>query len=439
MTVEAKKRPALTTWILTGVIVILAATLIGVLLFLKNQPQPERGVVPIREIEPLDPDSSHWGVNFPNQYSTILKTKDNNTPTAFGGSAPISKLEANPHLLTLFAGYSFSIEYNEDRGHMNAVTDVRNIKRVNEKTTGTCYSCKSSNNPKLWAEMGMAEYDRLPFSEIGKLIEQPIGCANCHEANTMKLVVTNPALEEALKAQGKDWRTFTRQEMRTVVCANCHVEYYFAGEGKYLTFPWEKGTKIEDIIAYYDEEGFADWEYPGTGTPTLKAQHPDYELFTADSTHYKAGVACADCHMPYVRDGAAKFSSHNVHSPLLAPDAACGQCHTDVPRMVGRVATIQGQVNERMLAAEEAIIDAINAIKAAAAKPGVDEAKLDEARTLHRHAQMMWDFLAAENSMGFHNPEEALRILGKSADLARQAQLMAVQAAGDPSILAKNP
>lgn len=439
MTVEAKKRPALTTWILTGVIVILAAVLIGVLLFLKNQPQPERGVVPIREIEPLDPDSSHWGVNFPSQYSTILKTKDNNTPTAFGGSAPISKLEANPNLVTLFAGYSFSIEYNEDRGHMNAVTDVRNIKRVNEKTTGTCYSCKSSNNPKLWAEMGMAEYDRLPFSEIGKLIEQPIGCANCHEANTMKLVVTNPALEEALKAQGKDWRTFTRQEMRTVVCANCHVEYYFAGEGKYLTFPWEKGTKIEDIIAYYDEEGFADWEYPGTGTPTLKAQHPDYELFTADSTHYKAGVACADCHMPYVRDGAAKFSSHNVHSPLLAPDAACGQCHTDVPRMVGRVATIQGQVNERMLAAEEAIIDAINAIKAAAAKPGVDEAKLDEARTLHRHAQMMWDFLAAENSMGFHNPEEALRILGKSADLARQAQLMAVQAAGDPSILAKNP
>lgn len=439
MTVEVRKRPSFTIWILAGIVVILAAALIGILLFLKNQPQPDRGVVPIREIEPLDPDSQNWGINFPNQFSTLLKTKDNISPTAFGGSAPISKLEVDPRLVTLFAGYPFSKDYNEERGHMNALTDVRETKRINETTAGTCYSCKSSNNPKLWAEMGMAEYDKTPFSELGEMIEQPIGCANCHEANTMKLVVTNPALEEALQAQGKDWRTFTRQEMRTVVCANCHVEYYFEGEGKYLTFPWEKGTKIEEIVDYYEESGFKDWEYPETGTPMLKAQHPDYELFTADSTHYKAGVACADCHMPYTRDGAAKFSNHNVHSPLLSPDAACGQCHTDVPLVVGRVATIQAQVNERMLAAEDALIDAINALKAAAATPGVDEAKLDEARTFHRQAQMMWDFIAAENSMGFHNPQEALRILGKSTDLARQAQLLAVQAAGDTSILAKQP
>ena len=342
MTVEARKRPSFTIWILAGIIVILAAALIGILLFLKNQPQPERGVAPIREIEPLDPDSQNWGINFPNQFSTLLKTKDNNSPTTFGGSAPISKLEADPRLVTLFAGYPFSIDYNEESGHMNALIDVRATKRVNETTAGTCYSCKSSNNPKLWSEMGMAKFDSTPFSELGKLIEQPIGCANCHEANTMNLVVTNPALEEALQARGKDWRTFTRQEMRTVVCANCHVEYYFAGEGKYLTYPWEKGTKIEEIVDYYEESGFKDWEYPGTGTPMLKAQHPEYELFTADSTHYKAGVACADCHMPYTRDGAAKFSSHNVHSPLLAPDAACGQCHTDVPLVVGRVATIHG-------------------------------------------------------------------------------------------------
>ncbi len=110
--------------------------------------------------------------------------------------------------------------------------------------------------------MGMADYDKTPFAELGKQITQPIGCANCHEANTMKLIVTNPALEEALKAQGKDWRTFTRQEMRTVVCANCHVEYYFKGDGKYLTFPWANGTKIENIADYYAELGFKDWEHP---------------------------------------------------------------------------------------------------------------------------------------------------------------------------------
>ena len=150
---------------------------------------------------------------------------------------------------------------------------------------------------------------------------EPIGCANCHEANTMKLIVTNPALEEALKAQGKDWRTFTRQEMRTVVCANCHVEYYFKGDGKYLTFPWEKRHKDRRDYRLLRRRAIQGLGVPGAGTPMLKAQHPEYELFTADSTHYKAGVACADCHMPYTRDGAAKFSTHDVHSPLL--DSGC--------------------------------------------------------------------------------------------------------------------
>ncbi len=356
-----------TTWILTGVIVILAAGLIGVLLYIDNQPEPTRGVQPIVAVEEMEPDSSIWGVNFPNQYSSLLKTETNNTATAFGGSDPYSKLEQDPRLVTLFAGYGFSKDYNEERGHLNSLTDVRATKRINETTPGTCYSCKSANNPGLWDEMGMAEYDKTSFSELGQDINEPIGCANCHEANTMRLIVTNPALEEALKAQGKDWRTFTRQEMRTVVCANCHVEYYFAGEGKYLTFPWEGGTKIENIAEYYQELGFKDWEHPNSGAPMIKMQHPEYEFFTADSTHYKAGVACADCHMPYTRDGAAKFSTHDVQSPLLNAEAACGQCHTDVAYVTGRVATIQGQVRETMDASEDAIVAAIAAIEKAAA------------------------------------------------------------------------
>jgi nitrite reductase (cytochrome c-552) len=283
--------------------------------------------------------------------------------------------------------------------------------------------------------MGMATYDKTLFAELGQHITNPIGCANCHEANTMRLVVTNPALEEALKAQGKDWQTFTRQEMRTVVCANCHVEYYFAGEGKYLTFPWENGTKIEDIATYYQEEAFSDWTHPDSGAKMIKMQHPEYEFFTADSTHYQAGVSCADCHMPYTRDGAAKFSTHNVQSPLLNSETACGACHTDVEYVTGRVAIIQAQVNGTMLATEDAIVAAIGAIKAAAEKPDVDATLLEEARTLHREAQLRWDLIAAENSMGFHNPEEALRILAAATDLARQAQLKAVQAAGSADII----
>jgi nitrite reductase (cytochrome c-552) len=423
------------TIILTGIIVVLAAGIIGILIFLKNQPPAVRGVAPILNIAPLEADSAQWGVNFPNQYSSFLKTETNNTRTPYGGSEKFSKLEADPRLLVLFAGYSFSKEYNEDRGHMNAVADVRAIKRINEKSPATCYSCKSSDNPALWNQMGMAAYDKMLFSEMTPKINHSIGCAHCHDAQTMRLVVTNPALDEALKAQGKDWRTFTRQEMRSLVCANCHVEYYFKGDGKYLTFPWENGTRIENIAAYYKDSGFKDWEYPDTKTPMIKMQHPDYELFTADSTHYKAGVACADCHMPYTRDGAAKYSSHDVHSPLLNPEAACGQCHTDVKYVTARVTEIQGQVSSTMIATEDAIVDAVTALKTAAASPTANATLLDEARQLHREAQLRWDFIAAENSMGFHNPEEALRILAAATDLARQAQIKALQAAGTITLL----
>ena len=430
-----------TTLILVGIIVLLSAVLVGVLVFMNNQPPQERSFEPLVEIEPMEPDSEQWGVNFPNQWTTLQKTETNNIDTTYAGSSAFSWLERDPRQVILFAGYPFSKEYNDDRGHMNALEDVRNTDRLNlnpddpKRTPGTCYSCKSSNNPSLWKEMGMAEYDKMSFMELGGRIEEPIGCANCHEANTMRLIVTNPALDEALKAQGKDWTTFTRQEMRTVVCANCHVEYYFKGDGKYLTFPWAKGTEVSQMLDYYEEAEFKDWEYPEAGSPMLKAQHPEYEFFTAGSTHYEAGVSCSDCHMPYVRDGAAKFSTHDVHSPLLNPELACGQCHTDSEYVVGRVNEIQEQVATTKEATEDAIIDAINAIKAAAASPEADATLLDEARKLHREAQFMWDIVSAENSTGFHNPEYALKLLADSTNLARQAQMLAAQSVDDMSLL----
>jgi len=256
------KNQKLTLIAMSVLIVLLAGVLIGVLVFMKNQPIETRGVPTIVAVAPLEPDSSQWGINYPNQYTTLLQTEFNNTRTTYGGSEPFSKLEEDPRLLQLFAGYSFSKEYNEERGHWNALTDVRATDRLSDKTPGTCYSCKSSNNPQLWAEMGMQAYDEMPFAQLGEQITEPIGCANCHEAGTMRLVVTNPALETALVAQGLEWQTFTRQEMRTIVCANCHVEYYFDGPSNLLTFPWTNGTTIEDIEAYYAEDGHVDWTHP---------------------------------------------------------------------------------------------------------------------------------------------------------------------------------
>jgi nitrite reductase (cytochrome c-552) len=421
--------------ILVGIIVVLAAVLTGVLIYLKNQPPQQRTFQPVTTVEPLEPDSYIWGQNFPNEYASLLLTADNNTPTLYGGSALLSYLTEDPRLVVLFSGYAFAKDYNQPRGHQNALIDVRETKRVNATTHATCYSCKSSDNPFLWDQMGMEAYDAKLFSEMTPSITNPIGCANCHEAGTMRLVITNPAVDSALKAGGSDWRTYTRQQMRSLVCANCHVTYYFSGENKLLTVPWANGLRVEDIIKFEDNAKFADWTYPGTGTPIMKARHPDYELFSAGSTHFKAGVACADCHMPYLRDGAMKYSSHDIKSPLLDPQQACGQCHTDVEVALARVATIQDTVHKTKIATEDALIDAITALQAAAAKPGANATLLAEARTLHRQAQFMWDFISSANSMGFHNPDEFLRILSNATNLARQAQMKAAQAADDPVLL----
>jgi len=422
--------------ILVGIIVVLAVVLSGVLIYLKNQPPQSRSLPPVTAVQPLEPDSRIWGLNYPNEYSSLLLTAGNKTPTKYGGSAQQSYLALDPRLVILFAGYSFSQEYNQPRGHQNTLIDIRATKRVTATTHATCYSCKSSDNPGLWTKLGMPAYDAQLFSAMTPNINNPIGCANCHEAGTMRLVITNPAVETALKAQGIDWRTYTRQQMRSLVCANCHVTYYFSGPDKLLTVPWGDGTRVEDIIKFEDNAGtFADWTYPGTGTPIMKSRHPDYELFSAGSTHFNAGVACADCHMPYVREGAMKYSSHDIMSPLLEPDVACGQCHTDVQDVLRRVTTIQDTVHTAKITTEDALVDAIYALQAAAATSGSDPTLLEQARTLHRHAQFMWDFIASSNSQGFHNPDEALRILQNATDLARQAQMMASQAAGDPALL----
>jgi nitrite reductase (cytochrome c-552) len=421
--------------ILVGIIVVLGAVLTGVLLYLKNQPPQVRSFQPVTAVKALEPDASIWGLNFPNEYASLLLTANNNTPTTYGGSAQKSYLLEDPRLVILFAGSAYAKDFNQPRGHQNTLIDVRATLRVGATTHATCYSCKSSDNPLLWSQMGMQAFDAQLFSAMTPEINNPIGCANCHEAGTMRLVVTNPALEAALQAQGIDWTTYTRQQMRSLVCANCHVTYFFAGEDKLLTVPWGDGMSVESIIKFQDDAAFSEWTYPGAGTPILKARHPDYELFTAGSTHFNAGVACADCHMPYLRDGAMKYSSHDIKSPLLEADISCGQCHTDVEDVLARVKTIQDTVHAAKIVTEDALVDAITALQSAAADQSADKALLEEARTLHRHAQYMWDFISSANSMGFHNPDEALRILQNSADLARQCQMKAAQAAGDLSLL----
>jgi nitrite reductase (cytochrome c-552) len=395
-------------------------------------------------------DPSIWGKNFPLQYDDYLKTVDQ-VRTRFGGSEAIphtptqvdprsvvaeSKLEEDPRLKTIWAGYAFSKDFREDRGHAYMLEDQTYTERQTVvKQPGTCLNCHASTYT-LYKKLGSGDLTRgfeqlnqMSFVEGRKLVKHPVSCIDCHTPETMQLRVTRPAFIEGMRAlkfnQGiKDYdvnKMATRQEMRSFVCGQCHVEYYFQGKEKRLTYPWAKGLKVEDIMAYYDEANFKDWTHAESGAEVLKAQHPEFEMWN-QGIHARSGVACADCHMPYKREGAMKISDHHVRSPLLNINRSCQTCHKwPETELKERVEIIQERTYKLRNIAMDALVDLINDIKAARTAGRTDE-ELSTARNFQRKAQFRLDFVEAENSTGFHAPQEATRILGESIDFSRQGQ-----------------
>ena len=380
------------------------------------------------QIGPKELDPAVWGKNFPREYSTFVKTKDDTIKTPYGGSVPFDKLARYPALKRVWAGYAFSVDYNKARGHYFALEDQKKTKRQEfAKQPGACANCHAAEAPQLIEEMGWEKFNVTPYKEISGTMHMGSSCADCHDPETMDLRITRPAFKNAMAARGIDLSQATRQEMRTYVCAQCHVEYYFKGDNKVLTFPWTNGLNIDDIEKYYDEAGFKDWTHGETGAPMLKMQHPEFEMWST-GVHAQSGVACADCHMPYVRDGAVKVSDHWLRSPLTNINQACQTCHKQSEdELKQRIAIIQNRTAELERNTEKALLDAMDAI-VAAKNAGATDDQLKDARNFHRRASMRYDFVMSENSTGFHSPQEAARILANAVDFARQAQLAAIQA-----------
>jgi nitrite reductase (cytochrome c-552) len=269
-----------------------------------------------------------------------------------------------------------------------------------------------------------------PYAEARQLVTHPIACIDCHDPATMQLRVTRPGFIEGIRAlkasQGTtDYdvnRDATRQEMRAFVCGQCHVEYYFRGPDKRLVYPWAKGLQVEQILNYYDEAQFKDWVHADTGAPVLKAQHPEFEMWN-QGIHARSQVACADCHMPYERVGALKISDHHVRSPLLNINRACQTCHHwPEEELRARVDTIQTRFFSLRNVAMDALVELIQDLKEARTAGRSDE-ELTSTRDFQRKAQFLLDFVEAENSTGFHAPQETTRILGESINFSRKGQL----------------
>jgi nitrite reductase (cytochrome c-552) len=436
------------------VALVVAVTVFGLTLLVNIFQRKQEARNPFFRVVELNDDTidpSIWGKNFPLQYDDYRKTTDQ-IRTRYGGSeaeprtptqadprsvVAQSRLEEDPRLKTMWAGYAFSKDFREERGHAYMLDDQTFTERQQvTKQPGTCVNCHASVYV-AYKQLGggdifkgFEELNKMPYFDARKLVTHPVACIDCHDSQTMQLRVTRPAFIEGMRAfkasQGIENydvnKQATRQEMRAYVCGQCHDEYHFSGPEKRLVYPWSKGLLIENILAFYDEQKFKDWEHGLTGAPVLKAQHPEFEMWN-QGIHARSGVVCADCHMPYKREGALKISDHHVRSPMLNINRACQTCHRwPEDELKARVETIQQRTHNLRNLAMDALVELITDIKAAR-DAGRNDAAVTTAQDFQRRAQFYVDFIESENSNGFHADQEAARILGESINFSRKGQV----------------
>jgi len=530
----SRYRGRILVFVVVAVVVALLAVTVTALLvnIFQRKQEAKDSFVKLVEVTEDDVDPAKWGTNWPREYDGYRRTSEPTRTKYGGGIGPegtISPQKAiqDPWLTRIFAGYLFAVDYRDRRGHAFMLEDQEVTKRnvpEEAKQSGNCLHCHASIMPLYRSEGKKAMPEGTPAEQVQKGLEviggmgywqardllakqsgvHPVSCVDCHSPKNMELRVTRPGFIKGIAELAKSdkptphlpsierWRKGdrakaydanvdgTRQEMRSFVCGQCHVEY-FCGKGATLFFPWGNGLKVEEIEEYYNGiefpkgQRFRDWVHAETGMPVIKAQHPEFEVWS-QGIHAKTGVACADCHMPYKREGALKVSEHWVRSPLLMVNRSCQPCHP-IPEqdLKDRVGNIQDRHHALMTRAGNAAVDMLNAIavirepydkqnrEAATAKaqetlngddaykalaPEQQQKRLAEAvkanlqsawqeviaktpelsaiGELQRKAQWRLDFVAAENSMGFHASQELGRILGESIDYSRQAEVKSV-------------
>ena len=419
-------------WLLFGgsmVVVFILGLLVSSLLerraevvsIFNNRKTPMEGIVS---------ENSKFTSDFPREYETWKQTADTTFKSEFNSSQAVDVLAQRPNMVILWAGYSFSWDYATPRGHQHAVEDVRRTLRTGapgvtegkEPQPGTCWTCKGPDVPRVMKEHGVANFYKAPWSKWGDQVMNNVGCSDCHDSKTMDLKPARPALYEAWQRVGKDVNKATHQEMRSLVCAQCHTEYYFKGDGQYLTFPQDSGMTVEAMEKYYDAMNYKDYTHALSRAPILKAQHPGYEIHQM-GIHGQRGVSCADCHMPYMSKGGVKYTDHHIMSPLANIERTCQTCHRQSAETLRQnVYERQRKCNEIRNRVENELATAHIEAKFAWDK-GATEAEMKPVLDLLRKSQWRWDFAVASHGAAFHAPQEITRILSHSLDFANQARL----------------
>lgn len=401
-------------------------------------------------------DPAEWGKAYPVEYEMWKKTaeppdtpglskykKGNDDPKSM-----VDKLSEYPYLALLFNGWGFGIGYNEPRGHSHMVQDQLDIDSSRVKAGGVCLTCKTPYVNHLVKTMG-ADYYKTPYKEVlARIPDQKnatlsVSCSDCHNNKDMSLAISRDfTLGAALRDMGVDTTKLDHQTKRTLVCAQCHVTYVIPKDKDMKSigvfFPWQ-GSKvgnitIENIIKkILSDPSYLEWKQTVTGFKMGFIRHPEYELFSNNSVHWKAGASCADCHMPYTKVGSHKASDHRITSPLKNGLKGCLQCHAESPEWLkGQVIAIQDRTVSLQIRAGYATATVAKLFEmthtAQAAGKAIDKGLYDLAKEYYIEAFYRCIFIGAENSIGFHNPTESMRVLGDSVAFATKAEALLRQA-----------
>ncbi len=434
-------------------LMIMIVSVVSIVMIYGCKPEKAEMVRPVK-IADNDYEPADWGKAYPVNYELWKKTGE---PEPAGKSKykrgfdadriTYDKLSEFPYMALLFNGWGFGIEYNEPRGHYRMLSDQLEVDAARVKAGGVCLTCKTPYAPKLESQMGKDYYSK-PYQDIHAMIPEQhqklgVACIDCHDNKDMSLRISREfTLGKALADMGVDREKLTRQDMRSLVCAQCHVTYSIPKDADMhstgVFFPWQGSTlgniSVENVIKKLrSDPSYGEWKQTVTGFKLAFIRHPEYELFSNNSVHWKAGAACADCHMPYTRVGSAKVSDHRVMSPLKNDMKACMQCHTEsIDWLKGQVVAIQDRTASLMMRAGYAtatvakLFEKANAAQEAG--KNIDKALYDKAKNFYEEAFYRIVYIGAENSVGFHNPTEAARILGDAVAFSGKAEGLLRQA-----------
>lgn len=433
---------------------LLMAAVVAASLLLAGCQPPRSEPVKTASIPDNVIDPAAWGKVYPTEYEMWKATGD---PTPAGKSTfkkgfdtdkvTYDKLAEFPYMALLFNGWGFGVEYNEPRGHAHMLRDQLEVDPSRVKAGGVCLSCKTPYAPSLQHAKG-ADYYSKPYKEVLAAIPEQhrtlgVACSDCHDNKDMSLKISRGfTLTAALKDMSVDADKLTRQEKRSIVCAQCHVTYVIPKDKDMksvgLYFPWQGsswgGISVENVIKKIrSDDANREWKQNVTGFKLGFIRHPEFELYSNNSVHWKAGAACADCHMPYTKVGVNKVSDHRVMSPLKNDMKACVQCHTEgADWLKGQVTAIQERTVAMMNRSGYATATVAKLFEIAHKAQGegkqIDKNLYDKAKDYYEEAFYRGVYIGAENSVGFHNPTEAMRNLGDATAFAGKAEGLLRQA-----------